>query len=105
MPQGRATAGRHVPARLRPLACRDVVAGSAVFADPVGGHGRIGDVHLGEPVILDDREHLLGAEVFFLPLVVELDEEDLALCSFVCSGKYDYGPVLRANLEQIEKEG
>ncbi len=36
---------------------------------------------------------------------LELDEEDLALCSFVCPGKYDYGPALRANLEQIEKEG
>ena len=36
---------------------------------------------------------------------LELDEEDLALCSFVCSGKYDYGPVLRNNLTQIEKEG
>ncbi|MGQ7847139.1 Na(+)-translocating NADH-quinone reductase subunit A [Granulosicoccus sp. 3-233] len=36
---------------------------------------------------------------------MELDEEDLALCAFVCSGKYDYGPVLRSNLEQIEKEG
>ena len=36
---------------------------------------------------------------------LELDEEDLALCSFVCVGKYDYGPVLRSNLEQIEKEG
>lgn len=36
---------------------------------------------------------------------LELDEEDLALCSYVCPGKYDYGPVLRANLEQIEKEG
>lgn len=36
---------------------------------------------------------------------LELDEEDLALCAFVCSGKYDYGPVLRTNLEQIEKEG
>jgi len=36
---------------------------------------------------------------------LELDEEDLALCSFVCPGKYDYGPVLRARLEQIEKEG
>ncbi len=36
---------------------------------------------------------------------LELDEEDLALCSFVCSGKYDYGPVLRENLIQIEKEG
>lgn len=36
---------------------------------------------------------------------LELDEEDLALCAFVCSGKYDYGPALRTNLEQIEKEG
>lgn len=36
---------------------------------------------------------------------LELDEEDLALSSYVCSGKYDYGPALRANLTQIEKEG
>ena len=36
---------------------------------------------------------------------LELDEEDLALMSFVCPGKYDYGPALRANLEIIEKEG
>jgi len=36
---------------------------------------------------------------------LELDEEDLALCSFVCSGKFDYGPMLRTNLTQIEKEG
>jgi len=36
---------------------------------------------------------------------LELDEEDLALCSFVCVGKYEYGPVLRNNLTQIEKEG
>ena len=36
---------------------------------------------------------------------LELDEEDLALCSFVCPGKYDYGPFLRMNLEMIEKEG
>nr|WP_238388220.1 Na(+)-translocating NADH-quinone reductase subunit A [Sinimarinibacterium sp. NLF-5-8] len=36
---------------------------------------------------------------------LELDEEDLSLCSYVCVGKHDYGPVLRANLEQIEAEG
>jgi Na+-transporting NADH:ubiquinone oxidoreductase subunit A len=36
---------------------------------------------------------------------LELDEEDLALCSFVCPAKSDYGMLLRANLEQIEKEG
>lgn len=36
---------------------------------------------------------------------LELDEEDLALCTFVDSGKHDFGPVLRKNLTQIEKEG
>lgn len=36
--------------------------------------------------------------------VLELDEEDLALCSYVCPGKYDYGPILRDNLNRIEKE-
>jgi len=36
---------------------------------------------------------------------LELEEEDLALCSFVCSGKYEYGPILRDNLTLIEKEG
>lgn len=36
---------------------------------------------------------------------LELDEEDLALCSFVCPGKNDYGAVLRANLQQIEQDG
>lgn len=35
---------------------------------------------------------------------LELDEEDLALCSFVDPGKYDYGAILRENLEQIMKE-
>jgi Na+-transporting NADH:ubiquinone oxidoreductase subunit A len=36
---------------------------------------------------------------------LELDEEDLALCTFVDPGKHDFGPVLRTNLTQIEKEG
>ena len=36
---------------------------------------------------------------------LELDEEDLALCSFVSPGKYDYGPALRDNLDIIEREG
>jgi len=35
---------------------------------------------------------------------LELDEEDLALCTYVCSGKYEYGPILRGNLDRIEKE-
>ena len=44
-----------------------------------------------------DQAQALGA--------LELAEEDLALCSFICPGKNDYGAVLRANLTQIEAEG
>jgi len=36
---------------------------------------------------------------------LELDEEDLSLCTFLCPSKYEYGPVLRENLTQIEREG
>ncbi|WP_271273969.1 Na(+)-translocating NADH-quinone reductase subunit A [Aliamphritea hakodatensis] len=36
---------------------------------------------------------------------LELDEEDLALMTFACPGKYEYGPILRDNLTTIEKEG
>jgi len=36
---------------------------------------------------------------------LELDEEDLALCSFVCNGKYNYGPHLRKALDEIEAGG
>ena len=44
-----------------------------------------------------DRAQALGC--------LELDEEDLGLCTFACPGKYEYGPMLRRNLERIEKEG
>ncbi|MGB5455928.1 MAG: Na(+)-translocating NADH-quinone reductase subunit A [Gammaproteobacteria bacterium] len=44
-----------------------------------------------------DRAQQLGC--------LELDEEDLALCTFLCPSKYEYGPILRQNLNQIEREG
>ncbi len=44
-----------------------------------------------------DRARTLGC--------LELDEEDLALCTFVCNGKYEYGPFLRMNLDEIEVNG
>ena len=44
-----------------------------------------------------DRAQALGC--------LELDEEDLGLCTFACPGKYEYGPMLRRNLARIEKEG
>ncbi|QDV67889.1 Na(+)-translocating NADH-quinone reductase subunit A [Rosistilla carotiformis] len=36
---------------------------------------------------------------------LELEEEDLALCTFVCPGKYEFGEILRENLTTIEIEG
>ncbi len=44
-----------------------------------------------------ERAEQLGA--------LELDEEDLALCTFVCPGKTNYGLILRKNLQTIEEEG
>ena len=36
---------------------------------------------------------------------LELDEEDVSLCSFACPSKLEFGPILRRNLTIIEKEG
>ncbi len=36
---------------------------------------------------------------------LELDEEDIALCTFACPAKYEYGTALRDSLTKIEKEG
>lgn len=36
---------------------------------------------------------------------LELIEEDLALCSYVCPGKNNFGPMLRQTLTTIENEG
>jgi Na+-transporting NADH:ubiquinone oxidoreductase subunit A len=44
----------------------------------------------------DERAVALGA--------LELDEEDLALATYVCPGKTEYGPLLRAARERIEKD-
>ncbi len=44
-----------------------------------------------------DQAQLLGC--------LELSEEDMSLFTFVDPGKHDFGPVLRANLTKIEKEG
>jgi len=34
---------------------------------------------------------------------LELIEEDLALCSFVCPGKNEFGPMLRSVLDALER--
>ena len=44
-----------------------------------------------------DQAKLLG--------LLELAEEDVALCTYACPGKTDYGPLLRRSLTKIELEG
>lgn len=44
----------------------------------------------------DERARQLGA--------LELDEDDIALATCVCPGKYEYGSLLRDTLTRIEKE-
>ncbi|MEK6248454.1 MAG: NADH:ubiquinone reductase (Na(+)-transporting) subunit A, partial [Planctomycetales bacterium] len=50
-------------------------------------------------LVVEDLEYAqeLGA--------LELEEEDLALCTFVDTGKHDFGTILRKNLSRIEIEG
>lgn len=71
---------------------------------PIGMHERVFPMDLLASFVLKalvmrdvERAEQLGA--------LELDEEDLALLSFVCASKHDYGPYLRDVLTTIQKEG
>ena len=71
---------------------------------PIGNYERIMPLDVLPTLLLrdiisgdTDGAQTLGA--------LELDEEDLALCSYVCPGKYNYGPILRDCLTKIEQEG
>jgi Na+-transporting NADH:ubiquinone oxidoreductase subunit A len=71
---------------------------------PIGTYEKVVPLDM-EPTLLlrdlcagdSDSAQRLGA--------LELDEEDLALCTYVCPGKYEYGSLLRSCLDTIEKEG
>ncbi len=70
---------------------------------PIGAYERVVPLDIMPTFLLRalitgdvERAEALGA--------LELDEEDLALCTFVCPGKVEYGPLLRRALDQIEKE-
>lgn len=71
---------------------------------PIGMYERVTPwdilpTHLLRALLVGDVEmaEKLGA--------LELDEEDVALFSFVCPGKTNYGLVLRSNLERMFAEG
>ncbi len=70
---------------------------------PIGAYERVMPMdlmatHLLRAIALGDMEWAeeLG--------VLELDEDDVALCSYVCPGKADYGSALRRLLESIAAE-
>lgn len=71
---------------------------------PIGSYERVMPLDILPTVLL--RDLLAGDSDSAQALgCLELDEEDLALCTYVCPGKYEYGPVLRSVLTQIEQEG
>ncbi|MER2493617.1 Na(+)-translocating NADH-quinone reductase subunit A [Catenovulum sediminis] len=71
---------------------------------PIGNYERVMPLDILPTLLLRD---LISGDVDSAQALgcLELDEEDLALCTFVCPGKYDYGSILRERLTQIEKEG
>ncbi|WP_426360454.1 Na(+)-translocating NADH-quinone reductase subunit A [Pseudocolwellia sp. HL-MZ19] len=78
--------------------------GSSRAMVPIGNYERVMPLDILPTLLLrdlaagdTDSAQQLGA--------LELDEEDLALCTFVCPGKTDYGVLLRDCLTIIEKEG
>jgi Na+-transporting NADH:ubiquinone oxidoreductase subunit A len=71
---------------------------------PIGSYEKVMPLDINPPYFL--RSLIVGDSEKAQDLgCLELDEEDLALCTFVCPGKYDYGPLLRDVLTHIEKEG
>ncbi|MCI0510404.1 Na(+)-translocating NADH:ubiquinone oxidoreductase A subunit [Chromohalobacter marismortui] len=70
---------------------------------PVGAYERVMPLDIMPTQLL--RSLIVGDIESSMELgCLELDEEDLALCTYVCPGKYEYGPILRDNLTMIEKE-
>lgn len=88
----------------KPLAMTTTTNGSERAMVPVGSYEKVMPLDILPTFLLralivgdTDQAQALGC--------LELDEEDLALCTFACPAKYDYSPILRENLSQIELEG
>ena len=88
----------------KPLAMTTNTNGSERAMVPVGSYEKVMPLDILPTQLL--RALIVGDTEMAQALgCLELEEEDLALCSYVCSGKYEYGPILRDNLTRIEKEG
>jgi len=70
---------------------------------PVGAYEKVMPLDILPTQLL--RSLIVGDTDMAVKLgALELAEEDLALCTYVCPGKYEYGPILRDNLTTIELE-
>lgn len=78
--------------------------GSSRGMVPIGLYERVFPLDMFPTLLLRD---LISGDTDSAQLngALELVEEDVALCSFVCQGKYDYAQHLRKSLDKIEKEG
>ena len=88
----------------RKLAMTTTTNGSERAMVPVGNYEAVMPLdvlptQLLRALIVGDSDTAIGLGA------LELVEEDLALCTYVCVGKYEYGPILRDNLTRIELEG
>ena len=84
--------------RWRPLGSRTRGSPGTTASSPSAASDILATPLLKALLVEDtDRAQELGC--------LELAEEDLALCSFVCNGKHDYGAYLRMNLTEIEVNG
>jgi Na+-transporting NADH:ubiquinone oxidoreductase subunit A len=88
----------------KPLAMSTNTNGSERAMVPVGAYEKVMPLDILPTQLL--RALLVGDTETAQALgCLELDEEDLALCTYVCPGKHEYGGILRDNLTRIEKEG
>ena len=88
----------------RRLALNTSTHGSPRAIVPIGAYERVMPLDLlATPMMraLAMRDVERAAELGCL----ELDEEDVALCTFVDAGKAEFGPHLRSVLDELEKEG
>ena len=56
-------------------------------------------VYLAKSIISEDIDEMEKLGIY------EVEEEDIALCSYICLSKTDFGALIRKGLDLIEKEG
>jgi Na+-transporting NADH:ubiquinone oxidoreductase subunit A len=89
--------------RRQPMALSTALNGEPAAMLPLDAFERVMPLDiLPTPLLralaVGDTERALGLGC------LELEEEDLALCTFACPSKLDYGALLRRTLTQIERE-